>query len=78
MFAAAQPPQPELRAKCLATDPFDELEREIGRAISPVSPHEAFLSYWQGRSAGDAKARESFDPLVKKGVPLPLSLIQQE
>jgi hypothetical protein len=57
-------------------DPIDDLERGIRRALSPLSPHDAFSTYWKRRSAGDAIARKAFDEVVKKGVPLPVSLIQ--
>ena len=78
ILGAAEPSRPELCAKCLVPDELDEIQREISRSLWPINTHEAFETYWRRRAAGDAKAREPLDQLVKLGVPLPLSLIQAE
>jgi hypothetical protein len=75
-LAAAQPPQDELRAKCLVPDDTYELALEISGRLMPINPHEAFIVYWKRCAAGEASPREPLDKLVKLGVPLPVGLIQ--
>jgi hypothetical protein len=78
VMAAAEPKRADLRAKCLLPDEIQEIARGISQFLTPIDPHEAFKTYWRRQAAGDSKAREPLDHLVKLGVPLPVSLIQAE
>ena len=76
VLGAAGPGQAGLRAKCLARDEFDSIEREIRQSLVPISTGDALDTYWRRVAAGGPEPREPLDELAKLGVPLPVGLIE--